>query len=62
MGGGPRGGEAHAVARTVAEAMSKTLGQPIVINKPGAATNIAAGYVANPEQGILFTADFATLA
>src|SRR6185295_17666699 len=59
------GGGSDAVARTVAEAMSKTLGQPIVINnKPGAATNIAAGYVANSkEQGnILFTADFATLA
>lgn len=59
------GGGSDAVARTVAEAMSKTLGQSIVINnKPGAATNIAAGYVANSKDygHILFTADFATLA
>jgi tripartite-type tricarboxylate transporter receptor subunit TctC len=59
------GGGSDAVARTVAEAMSKTLGQSIVINnKPGAATNIAAGYVANSRDygHILFTADFATLA
>jgi len=59
------GGGSDAVARTVAEAMSKTLGQTIVINnKPGAATNIAAGYVANSRDygHIVFTADFATLA
>jgi tripartite-type tricarboxylate transporter receptor subunit TctC len=59
------GGGSDAVARTVAEAMGKTLGQPIVINnKPGAATNIAAGYVASAKDNghLLFTADFATLA
>jgi tripartite-type tricarboxylate transporter receptor subunit TctC len=59
------GGGSDAVARTVAEAMGKTLGQPIVINnKPGAATNIAAAYVANAKDNpqLLFTADFATLA
>lgn len=59
------GGGSDAVARTVAEAMSKTLGQPIVINnKPGAATNIAAAYAANSKDygHMLFTADFATLA
>lgn len=59
------GGGSDAVARTVAEAMSKTLGQPIVVNnKPGAATNIAAAYAAASKDygNILFTADFATLA
>lgn len=59
------GGGSDAVARTVAEAMGKTLGQAIVINnKPGAATNIAAAYVANARDNpnMLFTADFATLA
>jgi tripartite-type tricarboxylate transporter receptor subunit TctC len=59
------GGGSDAVARIVAEAMGKTLGQPIVINnKPGAATNIAAAYVANAKDNahLLFTADFATLA
>jgi len=59
------GGGSDAVARTVAEAMSKTLGRPIVINnKPGAATNIAAAYVASSKDhgNIMFTADFATLA
>ncbi len=59
------GGGSDVVARTVAEAMGKTLAQPIVINnKPGAATNIAAGYVAGAKENaaMLFTADFATLA
>ena len=59
------GGGSDVVARTVAEAMGKTLGQAIVINnKPGAATNIAASYVANAKDtgNMLFTADFATLA
>lgn len=59
------GGGSDAVARTVADAMARTLGQPIVINnKPGAATNIAASYVANSKDlgHMLFTADFATLA
>jgi tripartite-type tricarboxylate transporter receptor subunit TctC len=60
------GGGSDTVARTVAEAMSRTLGQPIVVNnKPGAGTNIAAEYVAragNTNGTLLFTADFATLA
>lgn len=59
------GGGSDTVARTVAEAMSKTLGQSIVVNnKPGAATNIAASYVAQSKDigNVMFTADFATLA
>ncbi len=63
--GYPAGGGSDVVARTVADAMGKTLGESILINnKPGAATNIAAGYVANSRDfgHILFTADFATLA
>ena len=59
------GGGSDALARAVAESMSKILGQPIVVNnKPGAATNIAASYVANSKDygNIMFTADFATLA
>jgi len=59
------GGGSDVVARTVADAMSKTLNQPIVINnKPGAATNIAAGYVANSKDvgHVMLSADFATLA
>lgn len=59
------GGGSDAVARATAEAMSKTLGAPIVINnKPGAATNIAAEYAARAKdvEHTVFTADFATLA
>lgn len=59
------GGGSDVVARTVAEAMSKTLDQSIVVtNKPGAATNIAADYVAKSKDfgHIMLTADFATLA
>ena len=63
--GYPAGGGSDAVARVVAEQMAKTLGTNIIVNnKPGAATNIAAEYVAKskaPGQ-MLFTADFATLA
>jgi tripartite-type tricarboxylate transporter receptor subunit TctC len=63
--GYPAGGGSDAVARAVAEQMGKALGATIIINnKPGAATNIAAEYVARskaPGQ-MLFTADFATLA
>lgn len=63
--GYPAGGGSDAVARVVAEHMAKTLGASIIVNnKPGAATNIAAEYVARskaPGQ-MLFTADFATLA
>ncbi|MDB5873538.1 MAG: transporter substrate-binding protein [Ramlibacter sp.] len=59
------GGGSDVLARTVAEAMGKILGRSIIINnKPGAATNIAAAYVANSKDygNIMFTADFATLA
>ncbi|MDM0122598.1 Bug family tripartite tricarboxylate transporter substrate binding protein [Variovorax arabinosiphilus] len=59
------GGGSDVLARTVGDAMGKSLGQAIVINnKPGAATNIAAGYVANSKEfgHLLLTADFATLA
>lgn len=59
------GGGSDVVARTVADAMSKTLGRSIVINnKPGAATNIAAGYAANSKDlgHVMLSADFATLA
>jgi tripartite-type tricarboxylate transporter receptor subunit TctC len=59
------GGGSDVVARTVADAMSKSLSQSIVINnKPGAATNIAAGYVANSKDHghVMLSADFATLA
>lgn len=59
------GGGSDLVARTVAEHMSKTLGRTIVVNnKPGAATNIAAEYVAKSKDigNVVLTADFATLA
>jgi tripartite-type tricarboxylate transporter receptor subunit TctC len=59
------GGGSDAVARTVAEAMGKSLGQTIIVNnKPGAATNIAADYVAKSRDvnNVLLTGDFATLA
>lgn len=59
------GGGSDVIARVVAESLTKTLKRPVIIsNKPGAATNIAAGYVArNRDFGhVLLTADFATLA
>ncbi|OYU76775.1 MAG: ABC transporter substrate-binding protein, partial [Burkholderiales bacterium PBB5] len=59
------GGGSDVVARTVAEAMAKQLGQTIIVNnKPGAATNIAADYVAKAKDvdHVLLTGDFATLA
>ncbi|MDD2545679.1 MAG: tripartite tricarboxylate transporter substrate binding protein [Burkholderiaceae bacterium] len=59
------GGGSDVVARTVADAMSKSLGRTIIVtNKPGAGTNIAAEYTARSKDfgNILFTADFATLA
>ncbi len=59
------GGGTDIVARTVADQMSKTLNQTIVVvNKPGAAHNIAADYVArssNPAN-LLLTGDYAVLA
>ncbi|TFY97295.1 Bug family tripartite tricarboxylate transporter substrate binding protein [Ramlibacter rhizophilus] len=61
----PAGGGTDVVARTLGQAMSATLGQPLVIvNKPGAATNIGADYVARakPDGYTLLSADTATLA
>lgn len=59
------GGGSDVVARTVAEQMGKSLARAIVVNnKPGAATNIAADYVAKSRDigHVMLTADFATLA
>ena len=59
------GGGSDVVARNVAEVMGKTLGRQIIINnKPGAATNIAADYVAKSKDygNVMLSADFATLA
>lgn len=59
------GGGSDSVARATAEAMSKHLARAVVINnKPGAATNIAADYVARSKDygSVMLTADFATLA
>lgn len=59
------GGGSDVVARLLAEAMQKSLGQTIIVNnKPGAGTNIAADYAAKSRDPAhtLFTADFATLA
>ena len=59
------GGGSDVVARSLAEAMGKTLGQTIIItNKPGAATNIAADYAAKARdvEHTVLSADFATLA
>jgi len=61
----PAGGGTDVVARTLAEQMSKTLNAPIVVNnKPGAATNIGADYVAKAKADgyVLLSADTATLA
>lgn len=61
----PAGGGTDLVARTLGQAMSETLGQPMVINnKPGAATMIGADYVARakPDGYTLLSADTATLA
>ena len=61
----PAGGGSDVVARSLTEAMGSALGQAIVINnKPGAATNIGADYVAHakPDGYTLLTGDTATLA
>jgi tripartite-type tricarboxylate transporter receptor subunit TctC len=61
----PAGGGTDVVARTLADAMGPLLKQTIVVNnKPGAATNIGADYVAKskPDGHVLLTADTATLA
>ncbi|MCC6071953.1 Bug family tripartite tricarboxylate transporter substrate binding protein [Massilia sp. GCM10020059] len=59
------GGGSDVVARVIASEMTKTLGQPIVINnKPGAGTNIGAAYAAKAKADghVVLTADTATLA
>lgn len=61
----PAGGGSDVVARTLSEPLGRALGQPIIINnKPGAATNIGADYVAHAKGDgyTLLTADTATLA
>ncbi len=61
----PAGGGTDVVARMLADAMGKTLGQTIVVtNKPGAATNIGADYVAHAKADgyTLLSADTGTLA
>ena len=63
--GYPAGGGSDVVARSVGEAMGKALNRPVIVNnKPGAATNIAADYVAKSKDfgNVIFTADIATLA
>jgi len=59
------GGGSDVVARMLAEAMGKSMAEPlIVINKPGAGSNIAADYVAKARDAdhMVFTADSAVLA
>lgn len=59
------GGGSDVVARVIASEMTKTLGQPIIINnKPGAGTNIGAAYAAKAKADghVVLTADTATLA
>lgn len=59
------GGGSDVVARVIAAEMTKTLGQPLVINnKPGAGTNIGAAYAAKARADghVVLTADTATLA
>lgn len=62
--GFPAGGGSDFLARTVANAMSEQMGQPIIIdNRPGAGATIAAGLAARaPADGYtLWTGDMATL-
>lgn len=62
----PAGGGTDLVARTLAQAMTPLLGgkSPVIVNKPGAATNIGADYVARAKaDGLtIMSADTATLA
>lgn len=61
--GFPAGGSSDLVSRLLAEQTSKTLGQNIVVvNKPGAGSNIAAQYVATAKLPMLFSAGFPSLA
>ncbi len=59
------GGGSDVVARMLAEAMSKTLNQTVIVtNKPGAGSNIAADYVAKTREAenTVLTGDSAVLA
>jgi tripartite-type tricarboxylate transporter receptor subunit TctC len=48
--GFPPGGGADAVARPIAEALGRELGQPVIVdNKPGGGTTIASNFVARAE-------------
>jgi tripartite-type tricarboxylate transporter receptor subunit TctC len=61
----PPGGGTDTVARALAQSMGQSLGQSIIItNKPGAATNIGAEYVARAKNDgyTIMSADTATLA
>ena len=61
----PAGGGTDTVARTLAKVMSEDLGQPLIIsNRPGAATNIGADYVAKAKNDgyVIMSADTGTLA
>lgn len=61
----PPGGGTDVVARALAQVMGESLGQNIVVaNKPGAATNIGAEYVARAKNDgyTIMSADTATLA
>ena len=61
----PPGGGTDVLARTLAEAMGRKLGQTLVVNnRPGAATKIGAEYVARAKADgyVLMSADTATLA
>lgn len=62
--GYPAGGGSDVIARVLAEAMSKLLGRPIVVlNKPGAATALAADYLVKAKEKLtVMSADNATLA
>ena len=62
----PAGGGTDVVARALAQAMTPMLGgkSPVIVNKPGAATNIGADYLARakPDGHVIMSADTATLA